>query len=245
MIDCVYVLKDNGDAVYGRSFTEGQAIGPESIPPHARACALLLQSSTSARTESSYVLRQNGTLWLYAFFGRFSVVLQSRYTAAQTTLKKLVLSIGHAIVRHYGSTIASWSGDFGDVEGFDSLIESYTSIDLLKTNRHVESRLQETLDRVLESYPVAYAGVLNIVGEMVSGNVPEDHLSHIREEILGETFHLEPDMVPTTLQVFGYDVQVMGVGTYTIAVAPYLGDGIIQAMQAASEIAHAFESLIS
>jgi hypothetical protein len=244
MLDRAYVLKDNGDAIYGRSFIEGEEVGPESIPPHVRACAMLLHSSSSTSPDRSYTLGQDDALWVYAFFDRFAIVLKSKNPTAETTLKKMVLSIGRDIARNYGSTIASWSGDFGEVEGFDSLVRSYARMDFLMTNPHMEHTLQVTIDRILESYPVAYAGVLNVLGDMVRGNIPEEHLSHLRGEILNDTLHIDAEMVPTTLQVFDYDVQVLGVGAFTIAVAPYRGDGRIQAVQAAGDIAHTLESLL-
>ncbi len=243
-MDRAYVLKDDGDQIYGRSFIEGENAGTESIPFHVCACAMLLHSSASTDRDRSYSLIQDGTLWVYAFFERFAVVLESRTHDDETTLKKMVLSIGRDIARHYGSTIASWSGDLGEVDGFESLMRNYASMDVLMTNPQIEAKLQDAIDRILECYEVAYVGVLNVLGEMIRGNIPKDHLSHIRTEILDETLHLEPEMIPTTLQVFGYDVQLMGTGAYTVAVAPYIGDGRIEAIQAVDEIVHTLSSLI-
>ncbi len=245
MILRAYLMKNNGEPIYGRSYEGTGSVIENSLPDHVRACATLFHSSEGTTSDRVYTLEQSGVLWSYLFFESFAVILMSAAGENLVALKKMMISLGRAIAHEYGAIIKSWTGNLGEIEGIDLLVDQHVGIDLDIPSDEILDVVKRIVDSTLEAKELAYAGVLDARGEMLIGNVPENHLSSIQQEISGGIIQPSVGMVPSSIEVMGYSVQMLKVKSVTVAVAAQRDESHIRAVQAVSEIADALDNAMS
>ncbi|MHA2378991.1 MAG: hypothetical protein ACXADS_06925 [Candidatus Thorarchaeota archaeon] len=245
MILRAYLIKNNGEPIYGRTYEGAGSVSENGLPDHVRACATLFHSSEGTASDRVYTLEQSGVLWSYLFFESFAVILMSAVDENLVALKKMMISMGRAIANEYGEIIKSWNGNIGEVEGIDSLVDQHVGIDLDIPSDEILDVIQRIIESTLESKELAYAGVLDARGEMLIGNVPENHLSSIQQEISTGIIQPSVDMVPSSIEVMGYSVQMLKVKSVTVAVAAQRDESQIVAARAVSEIADALNSAMA
>lgn len=239
MILRAYIMKSpSGEPIYGRSYDNSDPIGENSLPVHVRACATLFHSSSGTSRDRVYTLEQAGALWSYVFFESFAVILFTTVDENEIGLKKMMMSLGRAISNQFGNLISSWSGNIGEFEGMDSLVDRYVNIDLEHPSDAILDKAEKLMNAVLEDHEIAYVGLLNARGELLRGNIPENHLSGIEAEMMANG-EIRPvaDMVPTGVDIMGYSVQLLKVRSLTVAVAAQRDESKLIAIKAVSEIA--------
>jgi hypothetical protein len=245
MILRAYLIKNNGEPIYGRTYEGAGSVIENSLPPHVRACATLFHTSEGITSDRVYTLEQSGVLWSYLFLESFAVILMSTAGENLVALKKMMISLGRAISHEYGTIIKSWTGNLGEIEGIDSLVDQHVGIDLDIPSDEILGIVKRIIDSTLEAKELAYAGVLDAHGEMLIGNVPESHLTSIQQEISTGIIQPGVDMVPSSIEVMGYSVQMLKVKSVTVAVAAQRDESHIAAVQAVSEIADALDNAMS
>jgi hypothetical protein len=239
MILRAYIMKSpSGEPIYGRSYDNSDPVGENSLPAHVRACATLFHSSSGTSRDRVYTLEQAGALWSYVFFESFAVILFTTVDENEIGLKKMMMSLGRAISNQFGNLISSWSGNIGEFEGMDSLVDRYVNIDLEHPSDAILDKAEKLMNTVLEDHEIAYVGLLDARGELLRGNIPENHLSGIEAEMMANG-EIRPvaDMVPTGVDIMGYTVQLLKVRSLTIAVAAQRDESKLVAIKAVSEIA--------
>ncbi|MCK4484774.1 MAG: hypothetical protein KAU89_08110, partial [Candidatus Thorarchaeota archaeon] len=152
------------------------------MPPHIRACVTLFGSRESTAHGRAYTLEQDDLVWVYLFFEMFAVVVLTTKGENIPRLQKRMLSLGKAFSKSYGYIIASWSGDMGDIEGVGALVERYMQLDL-DLGTDIQSKIESLVNTILENYDVAYAGVFDAGGDLLSGDIPDSHIQSIQDEI--------------------------------------------------------------
>ncbi len=245
MILRAYLIKNDGEPIYGQSFEEGTPVSQASLPAHVSACATLFHSSSGTSSDRVYTLEQNGNLWSYLFFDSFAVIFFTTVDENLVALKKVMISLGRAIANQYGEFIKSWTGDIGEIEGIDYLVGQYLGIDLEAPSKEVLEQIESIVSESLETHEVAYAGVLDARGRMLLGNIPDSHLSTLKVEISSGAIRPVMDMVPTSTDIMGYSVQMLRVSTMTVAVSSHKDESHITAVRAVSEIADALDNALS
>ncbi|MHA2072843.1 MAG: hypothetical protein ACW985_13790 [Candidatus Thorarchaeota archaeon] len=120
----------------------------------------------------------------------------------------------------------------------DSLVDRYVRIDLEHPPDAVLDKTEKMMNSVLEDHEIAYVGLLDARGELLRGNIPENHLSGIEAEMMADG-EIRPvaDMVPTGVEIMGYSVQLLKVKSLTVAVAAHRDESRLVAIKAVSEIA--------
>ncbi|MHA1771891.1 MAG: hypothetical protein ACTSYL_11710 [Candidatus Thorarchaeota archaeon] len=245
MIRRAFIIKRNGEPIYGRRYTGEKPEDDIILPPSIRACVILLDSSKSVAPASPYVLSQPDSIWVYCFFETFAVALEGTPDERVDWLKRRALSLGRHIVEQFSGTFSTWPGNPADIEGFNKAIDNYVLLDLAIQAEKILEKVEVNVDNILTKYPVAYAGVFDALGNMIGGNIPEDHIATIRTEILHDSVKSSIDLVPTTINVKGYDVHAIRVKTLTAVAAPYRQGSKLAAVQAVGDLAHLLEETIS
>ena len=80
---------------------------------------------------------------------------------------------------------------------------------------------------------------------MLAGNIPENHLSYLREELVHESVTPSAEIVPTSYDILGYSVQVLRVQTLTVVGAPHKDGSKIGATTVVSEIAQSLSETLT
>ncbi len=235
----------SGEPIYGRSYDDSDPISESSLPAHVRACATLFHSSSGTSRDRVYTLEQSGALWSYVFFENFAVILFTTFDENEIALKKMMMALGRAISNQFGSLISSWSGNIGEFEGMDSLVDRYVGIDLELPSDAILDGAFKLMNTVLEDHEIAYVGLLDARGELLRGNIPENHLSGIEAEMVNGEIRPVADMVPTEVEIMGYSVQLLKVRSLTVAVAAHRYESKLVAIKAVSEIADGLNSAMS
>jgi hypothetical protein len=101
------------------------------------------------------------------------------------------------------------------------------------------------MNNALEDHEIAYVGLLDARGNLLRGNIPENHLSGIEAEMANGEIRPVADMVPTEVEIMGYSVQLLKVRSLTVAVAAHRDESKIVAIKAVSEIADGLNSAMS
>ncbi len=238
MILRVYIMKSpSGEPIYGRSYDDSDPIGESSLPSHVRACATLFHSSSGTSRDRVYTLEQSGALWSYVFFENFAVILFTTLDENEVGLKKMMMSLGRAISNQFGDLILSWSGNIGEFEGMDSLVDRYVRIDLGHPPDAILDEAEKIMNLALEDHEIAYVGILDARGVLLRGNIPENHLSGIEVEMANGQIRPKADMIPTGVEIMGYSVQLLKVRSLTVAVAAHRDESKLAAIKVVSEIA--------
>ncbi len=244
MIRRAVITKRNGEPIYGRVYSKGEGTDSVSLPPSIQASILLLSSSKSTAHATPYILEQSDGIWAFSFFESFAVVLQSTPDENVEWLKRRVLSLGKYVAKNLSGIINSWPGEVSFVEGVSETIDEFVRAAFVVPTANAIEKIDAAINGVLSKYQVAYAGVFDAVGQMIVGNIPESHIEVIRSSILQNTVKSSIDLVPTTIEAKGYDVQAVRVRSLTTVVAPYIGGSKMAAVQAVDELAQTIERLV-
>ncbi|MFW9846855.1 MAG: hypothetical protein ACFFD6_08915 [Candidatus Thorarchaeota archaeon] len=246
MIFRVYIMKSpSGEPIYGRSYDDSDPVGETSFPAHVRACATLFHSSSGTSRDRVYSLEHNGAIWSYVFFEEFAVIMFTTFDENQIALKKMMMSLGRAISNQFGGLISSWSGNIGEFEGIDSLVDRYIGMDLEIPSDEVLEKVDALLNTALENHEIAYVGLFDSRGHLLKGNVPESHMYGLEAEIAIGMIRPVAEMVPTLIDIMGHPVQLLKVKQLSVAVASYPDGAKLAAVKTVSEIADALDALIS
>ncbi len=239
MILRVLLLRRNvGEHLCGMSFEDNVSKNTTSMPSHIRACVTLFGSRESTANGRAYTLEQDDLVWVYMFFEIFAVVVLTTKGEDIPRLRKRMLSLGKAFAKSYGYMIASWSGDMSDIEGVGALVERYIRFDLDLGNG-ILSEIESLVNTVLENYDVAYAGVFDAGGDLLSGDIPDSHIQSIQDEISVAGINSGVELMPHAIDIQGHSVQMLRVSSLSIAVAAYRDESRMAAAKAVSEIAQA------
>ncbi len=215
-----------------------------SMPPHIRACVTLFGSRESTAHDRAYKLEQDDLIWVYVFFEMFAVVVSTTEDEDIPRLRKRMFSLGKAFAKSYGHIIASWSGDMGDIEGVDTLVERYMRLDL-DLGSDILSKIESLVNTILENYDVAYAGVFDAGGDLLSGDIPDSHIQSIQDEISVAGINSGVELMPHAVEIQGHSVQMLRVSSLSIAVAAYRDESRMAAAKAVSEIAQALHEAMN
>jgi hypothetical protein len=215
-----------------------------SMPPHIRACVTLFGSRESTAHDRAYTLEQDNLVWVYVFFEMFAVVVSTTKGEAIPRLRKRMFSLGKAFANSYGHLIASWSGDMGDIEGVDTLVEQYMRLNL-DLGSDILSKIESLVTNILENYDVAYAGVFDAGGDLLSGDIPDSHIQSIQDEISVAGINSGVELMPHAVEIQGHSVQMLRVSSLSIAVAAYRNESRMAAAKAVSEIAQALHEAMN
>ena len=215
-----------------------------SMPPHIRACVTLFGSRESTAHDRAYTLEQDDLVWVYVFFEMFAVVVSTTKDEDIPPLRKRMFSLGRDFAKSYGHIIASWSGDMGDIEGVDALVERYMRLNL-DIGSDILSKIENLVTKILENYDVAYAGVFDAGGDLLSGDIPDSHIQSIQDEISGAGMNSGVEIMPHAVEIQGHSVQMLRVSSLSIAVAAYRNESRMAAAKAVSEIAQALHEAMN
>ena len=241
----VFLLRrDVGEHLCGMSFEHDVSEHITSMPPHIRACVTLFGSRESTAHGRAYTLEQDDLVWVYLFFEMFAVVVLTTKGENIPRLQKRMLSLGKAFSKSYGYIIASWSGDMGDIEGVGALVERYMQLDL-DLGTDIQSKIESLVNTILENYDVAYAGVFDAGGDLLSGDIPDSHIQSIQDEISIEGINSGVEIMPHAIDIQGHSVQMLRVSSLSIAVAAYRDESRMAAAKAVSEIAQALHEAMN
>jgi hypothetical protein len=174
----------------------------------------------------------------------FAVVVSTTEGEDIPRLRKRMFSLGKAFAKSYGHIIASWSGDMGDIEGIDTLVERYMRLNL-DLGSDILSKIESLVNTILENYDVAYAGVFDAGGNLLSGDIPDSHIQSIQDEISVAGIDSGVELMPHAVEIQGHSVQMLRVSSLSIAVAAYRDESRMAAAKAVSEIAQALHEAMN
>ncbi len=244
MILQIHLIKPNGDPIYGRSYETSPPAKIHGVPAHVKACAILYHSSSGTSRERVYTLEQNDDLWAFLFFESMSVVFLMPAGTDFSAEKKMMQSLGKEIAASYGDFVNAWSGSIGDFEGIDTLADRFVLWDLGGPTKGEMTKIGKAVDKALEKFNVAYAGVVDATGEMLTGNIPENHLQSIVTEISNDSIAPSREMVPTSITVHEHVVHLLRVRSLVVVAASYPDAGRFPALKAVDDIAHKLAALV-
>lgn len=244
MIEGAYILKSNGDVLYGVEYSPESEISQASLPSHVRACVTLFTSRESTVIGQSYTLEQGDRNWVYVFFESFTVVVRVADDEEITSLSRRMVALGRELAQNYGRVMSIWSGYMGEIEGIDTLVDHFMTSESLPEETELKSVVESLLDRALEKPDLAYVGIIDATGNMLGGNIPENHLNLIRDEIIHEAVKPSADIVPTMYHILGYDVQMLRVKSLTVVGAPQKDASRVGATTVVSELAQSLSDML-
>ena len=245
MILRVFLLRrDVGEHLYGISYEHDASEHITSMPHHIKACVTLFGSRDSTTHDRAYTLEQDDLVWVYVFFEMFAVVVSTTKDEDIPPLRKRMFSLGKAFAKSYGHIVASWSGNMGDIEGVDMLVEQYMRLNL-DLGSNILSKIESLVNTILENYDVAYAGVFDAGGNLLSGDIPDSHIQSIQDEISVAGIDSGVELMPHAIEIQGHSVQMLRVSSLSIAVAAYRDESRMAASKAVSEIAQALHEAMN
>jgi hypothetical protein len=244
MIQCLYIIKSDGEPIYGKSLEEECCEDLDSLPQYVKNSVALFHSRSSTSSEKVYTLEHNGCIWAYAFFSSFALVALTSAEQNLTNLKYMLLSIGRKIAQEYGTTIQSWNSNISDIVDVDEIIERYTSIDLTPLSPEILEKIDQLIDTALEKPEIAFVGIFDSRGKMVRGNVPELHLFRLEVEVSQGVIKPVMDIVPTSISSGDNRVQMLRVNSLTVAAAALPSESTLNAVSVVGEIAHTLNELL-
>jgi hypothetical protein len=234
----LYIIKSDGDPLYGRSFEEDIVVDLNAIPHFVRNSVTLFHSRSSTSSERVYILEHDGSVWAYAFFHSFALVSLSEKDQALADLKNVVLAMGRSIAMRFGAMIDSWSGSMSEIVDIDELIDQYIAVNLEPPTKKFLKKIEKQVHRALLKPEIAFAGVFDASGQMIIGNLPDTHLFRIEVEISQGSITPVMDIVPTSVNSGDYKLQMLRVNSLTIVVASQANESTLRAVAVAGEIAH-------
>ncbi len=244
MIQCLYIIRSDGEPLYGKSLKDDTPIDLQRLPHYVINSVALFHSKSSTSSERVYTLQHDDSLWAYAFFHTFTLVALTSMGENPSFLKYLLLSMGRRIAHEYGSVIQSWYSGISELLNVDDIIDQYTSIDLFPLSPEILSRLELLIDTALERPEISFVGIFDSQGKMVRGNVPELHLFRLEVEISQGVIKPIIDIAPTSITSGDYRVQMLRINSLTVAAAALPTESTLNAISVVGEIAHEINELL-
>jgi len=245
MIRSVYMVKNDGDPLYGHSIDKDESIDLASLPLLVRSSVVMMQSTSSTSSDRVYLLEMGDCVWAYSFFHSFALVSKSSKDQSISQLKNIMISLGHAIVHQYGEIIETWSGSMSDIVDVDTLIDNYVALDLNRPSSKILKFIERLVNKALKTPEIAFAGVFESEGELLHGNVPEVYLFRIQVEITQGLIKPIMDIAPSTISAGDHVLQMLKVNSLTIVVAAQPSESNMHAVSLVSEIAHKLDKKMS
>jgi hypothetical protein len=244
MICNLYIVKSDGEPLYGRSFDKDAIVDLKAVPVFVRNSVILFHSRSSTSSERVYILEHEESVWSYVFFHSFVLVSQSDKDESLIDLKNVVHAMGRRIAQRFGEMIASWSGSMSEIVDIDDLIDSYIAVNLGPPSKALLKKIEKQINNALLKPEIAFAGVFDANGKMIEGNIPPTHLFRIEVEISQGVIKPVMDITPTSVISGDYKLQMLGVNSLTVVVASQANESILQAVKVVAEIAHALYDLM-
>ncbi len=238
-------MRLNGDLVFGRVYEgDGGSVDLTTVPAFVKACLVLLSSSTATVRMRPYTLEQDGSLWVYCLFESFAIVVEATAEEPLEWLGRRIITLGKEIARTNARVIASWSG--GPLTGSDlsDLLDRYIHFGASNPSPDMVRQIETLVSNALAEQNVVYIGVFDAAAEMIAGNVPENHIAHLRPHIVGGTARPGMDIVPTTVEIDGYSVQLIRIHSLTVVAAPYPSDSHLHAARVVADLANSINKVI-
>ena len=179
------------------------------------------------------------------FFDQFAIVLQTSEDEDMTSTTRRIMSMGRKIAGIYGQIDNTSSKDTDTEPNFDVIINRYVNLDFSVITDSILAVIELLIYSALEKYNIAYAGVFDVQGRQIKGNVPESHAKKIGNQLSEGTLKSSVDIVPTTLLVDGHDAQLLKVQYLTVVAAPYRDSSRLPATQAVGEMADTLRDAIT
>lgn len=245
MIRCIYMVKNDGDPLYGRSIEDDACIDLDSLPSLVRNLVAMMQSSSSTSSDRVYTLEMDDCVWAYSFFQSFALVSMASRDQSISQLKNIMLSLGRAIVHQYGEIIETWSGSMSDIVDVDTLIDNYVTLDLNRPSSKIMKLIERLVNKALKQPEIAFIGVFDSEGDLLRGNVPEVYLFRIQVEISQGVIKPVMDIAPSTISAGDHILQMLKVNSLTTVVASQPGESNLHAVSTVSEIAHTLNEKMS
>jgi len=244
MLRQLYIIKCDGDPLYGRSFEGGSVADMKSIPHFVRNSVTLFHSRSSTSSERVYTLTHEESIWSYVFFHSFALVTVSAKEENLTDLKNVVQSMGRSLAQRFGDLIASWSGSMSEIVDIDALIDQYIAVNLGPPSKKLLKKIEKLVNKALLKPEIAFAGVFDASGKMIEGNLPPTHLFRIEVEVSQGIIKPVLDIVPTAVNSGDYKLQMLRINSLTAVVASHENESTLKAIAVVGEIAHTLHNLM-
>jgi hypothetical protein len=238
MIRNLYIVKSDGEPLYGRSFEENSIVDLKSLPPFVRNSVTLFHSQSSISSERVYTLEHEGSIWAYVFFHSFVFVSLSNKDGKLVDLKNVMLSIGRRLAMRFGAIISSWSGNMSEIVDIDEMIDQYLAVNFGPPSKKLMKTIEGVLHKALLKPEIAFAGIFDSNGKIIEGNIPETHLFRIEVEISHGSISPIIDIVPTSVSSGDYKLQMLRVNSFTVVAASHENESTMPAVALVGEIAH-------
>ncbi|MHA3962291.1 MAG: hypothetical protein AM325_002020 [Candidatus Thorarchaeota archaeon SMTZ1-45] len=245
MIRCIYIIKRDGDPLHGRSFEDDTCLNLDALPSYVRNAVVMMQSSSSTSSDRVYTLEFDGSLWAYSFFHSFALISLASKDQSMSQLKNIMSSLGRAIAHQFGDLVESWSGTMSDIVDVNSLIDNYVALDLDRPSKKVLKVIDGLVSKALKQPEIAFVGIFDSEGDMISGTVPDLYLFRIQVEISQGVIKPVMDIVPSTIKAGDHTLQMFNVNSLTVVVASQPGESNLHAISTVGEIAHALNEKLS
>jgi hypothetical protein len=244
MLSQLYIVKSDGEPLYGRSFQEGSIVDLNSVPLFVRNSVALFHSRSSISSERVYTLEHDESIWFYAFFRSFVLVAVSDKHENLVSLKNVIHSIGRSIAMKFGDIFVSWGGSLSEIIDINELIDLYITVNLEPPQGKILKKIEKQINKALSKPEIAFAGVFDASGKMIQGNLPATHLFRIEIEISQGTIKPVIDIVPTSVNSGDYKLQMLRVNSLTVVIASQVNESHLRAIAVAGEIAHTLYELM-
>jgi hypothetical protein len=245
MILRAYLAGNGWSTLYGKSFEEDPGSESPPLPSHVRACGSLFHSRNSTAVEQAYSMETEDGLWTFMFFESFAIVLLASKEEDKTALGSRMLSLGKAIIKSMGDVIDFWNGDMTSLSDLDALVARYVELDLTMPDEDTIEVIEGLVNWVMENPQVAYAGVLDVGGRMIRGNLPEAYIPHVERAVLEGGVGPVMDVVPTRIHVKDHVLQVFRISTLAVVVASQSDSSNMTAIKLAGEMAYTLNEALT
>ncbi len=244
MIRRAIILRRNGELVFGREYEEEGPSEVSSVPAYVKACLVLLASSQATKPMHPYILEHGKTVWAYCLFETFAIAVEASHDEPIEWLGRRMVSLGREIAHHCGRVLSTWSGQMPADDGLADVTDRYMHFGAGDLSEDSLRQVEDLVNRALAEQDVAYVGVFDAVAEMLAGNVPEEHVTFLRERITRGSARPEIDLVPIVVEIDGYAVQLIRVRSLTVVASPYPEGSTMKAARVVADLAEAINDLI-
>ena len=245
MILSSYIIGSAGDFLHSKSYQTEVSSSPAQLPDYAERIVTLYRTTESTRLEHAYFHEQNGKVWVYVFFDQFVIILQTTEDEDRTSITRRIISMGRAIARIYSQIDSTSSKETTTNSDFDAIVNRYVTLDFSAMTDSLLAVIELLIYSALEKFNIAYAGVFDVQGRQIKGNVPERHVRIIGTQLSEGTLKSSVDIVPSTLLVDGHEAQLLKVKYLTAVAAPYRDSSRLPATRAVGEMAESLRDAIT
>ncbi len=245
MIRQVYMVKNDGDPLFGRSIEDDVSLDPTSLPSLVRNSVTMMQSSSRTTSDRVYTLELDDCVWAYSFFHSFALVSMTSRDQSISQLKNIMSSLGRALDHQFGEMIENWNGSMSDIVEMNSLIDNYVALDLNRPSAKILRIIEKLVNKTLKQPEIAFVGVFDSEGSIIAGNVPDLYLFRIQVEISQGVIKPVIDIVPSTISAGDHILQMLKVNSLTVVVASQPSESNLHAVSAAGEIAFTLNESLS